>query len=106
MKIHRILFLCSTIALPQLALAELPFSNDAFGKVEGMLDFCARVDPPAAAKYAEKKKALVKGLPEKEVGEARETEKYKSAYASVSDEAGKQPKDHAVKACTSFLESK
>lgn len=105
MRLYRILCLSAVIALPQLALAKLP-PNSALGQVEGTLDFCAQVDPQSAAKYQELKRLLVQGEPEKEVAEARKTTEYKEAYDAISEALGKVPKDQAVKACTSLLESK
>ena len=58
MRTNRILCLGVALVLPQLALAKLPFTNDAFGKVEGTLDFCVQVDPAATPKYQERKKVL------------------------------------------------
>jgi hypothetical protein len=104
MKIHRILCLGAALVVPQLALAELPLPNDAFGKIEGTLDFCAQIDSGAAAKYQEQKQLLVRDVPEKEVAAARETTEYKEAYAWISDELGKLPKDKAVKACAAAVE--
>jgi hypothetical protein len=104
MKILRILCLVAAIVIPQLVLAELPFTNDAFGKVEGILDFCAKVNPQAASKYQEQKKALVKDVPEKEVAEARKTQEYKDAYDAVTSELGQLPKDKAVEACAASQE--
>jgi hypothetical protein len=106
MRMQRILCLATAIMLPELALAKMPFTNDLFGKVESTLDFCARVDPPAATKYREKKKVLVKGVPEKELAEARRTEEYKTSYGWISDELVKVPKNDAAKACTAALEIK
>jgi hypothetical protein len=106
MKVNRILCLAAALVLPQLALAELPFPNDAFGKTEGILDFCTQVDPQDAPKYQEQKKALVRDVPKKEVEEARQTQEYREAYHSTSDELAKVPKDKAVKACTDFLQRK
>ena len=105
MKIHRMLCLSAILAFPLLALAKLP-PNSSFGQVEGTLDFCAQADPQSAAKYAEFKKAMVQGEPEKEVAEARQSSEYKKAYDAIGEALGKVPKDQAVKACTSFLEGK
>lgn len=94
------------MVIPQLALAKLPMPNDAFGKVEGTLDYCAQIDSPNAAKYQEQKKVLVRDVPEKEVAEARETTEYKESYTWISEELAKQPKDKAVKACGASQEGK
>jgi hypothetical protein len=104
MKIYRILCLGATIVIPQLALAKLPFPNDAFGKLEGTLDFCAQANPEAAQKYQDAKKQMVHDVPEKEVAEARKTQEYKDAYQWTNDELAKVPKDKAVQACSAYLE--
>jgi hypothetical protein len=106
MKIHRILFVCAAIAIPQLTVAKLPFTNDTFGKIEGTLAFCAETDPKAAAKYKERVKPLVQGASEKELAEARQTKEYKEAFDWIHGELGKVPKAQAVKACTDFLDGK
>ena len=102
MEICRILCLSATIAISQLALAELP-PNSALGQVEGTLDFCAQVDQRSAAKYQKYKKILIQGVPEQEVAEARKSTEYKEAYDAIGEALGKVPKDQAVKACTALL---
>src|SRR5882762_3160513 len=79
MKKHRVLCLCAAIMFPQLVLANLPFANDSFGKLEGTLSFCSKLNPPGAAKYRELGKILVQGVPEKELAEARQTAEYKDS---------------------------
>ncbi len=106
MKINRILCLGAALVLPTLALAKLPFTNEAFGKVEGTLDFCVQADPQAAPKYEERKKLLVRDVPEKEADAARQTQEYRGAYNWISTELGKVPKAQATKACSDFLEGK
>jgi hypothetical protein len=100
MRIRRIFCLGTALLLPPLLLAKLPFSNDAFGRVEATLDSCAQADPAGAPKYQEQKKALVKDVPEKEVSEARASQEYRDAYDATTTEIGKQPKDKVVEACT------
>jgi hypothetical protein len=104
MKILRILCLGAAIVIPQLALAKLPLTNEAFGKLEGILDFCTQTNPQAASKYQERKKALVRDVPEKEVTEARESHEYRDAYEAVSAELSQMPKDKAVEACAASVE--
>jgi hypothetical protein len=106
MKIYRILGLGAALVFPQLVLAKLPFTNDAFGRVEGTLDFCAQADAQAAPKYEERKKSLVREVPAKEVDEARQTREYRDAYDWTIAELGKVPKAQASKACGDFLEGK
>lgn len=102
MKIHHILCLTAVLAVPQLGLAKLP-PNSTLGQFEGTLDFCVHIDPRSAAEYQEFKKALVRGEPEKDVAEARETKEYKDAYDAIGEALGKVRKDEAVKACTNGL---
>ena len=104
MKIHRIVCLAAAIVIPQFALAKLPFSNDAFGRVEGTLDFCVQADPQAAPNYQAQKRQMVRDVPEQEVSEARSTQEYKDAYEWMSNELGKVPKDKAVQTCRVSLE--
>jgi hypothetical protein len=103
MRVHRVLCLGAGLLLPQLVLAKLPFSNESFGTVEAMLDSCSKGDPAAAAKYEERKKALVANVPKKELTDARATTEYQDAYDATASEIGKQPKEKLVEACTAFL---
>jgi hypothetical protein len=104
MKIGRILCLGAAFVIPQLALAKVPFTNDMYGKVEGILDFCAKANPQSALKYREQKKMLVKDVPEKEVAEARQSQEYKDAHEAVSAELDKQSKEKVTEACAASVE--
>src|SRR5215472_18110338 len=103
MKILSIVCLTVVVVIPRLSFAKLPFENSIFGKVEGTLDFCSQVDPPSAAKYGAKKKALVEGLPEKEVADARETKEYKDGYGDAKTQLGKESKDDVLSTCKATL---
>ncbi len=105
MKIYRMLCLGTALVMAPVALAKLPFSNDAFGKVEGTLDFCAHTDSASSAKYRERKKILVKDVPEKEVAEARASQEYLDAHQEITTELEKLPKEKVVEACTAYLKS-
>jgi hypothetical protein len=72
-EINRILLVCAATMVPQLVNAKLPFSNDAFGKVEGILNYCGKIDTGSSAKYQERAKLLVKDVREKELTEARKS---------------------------------
>jgi hypothetical protein len=106
MNIHRILFVCAALAIPQISNAKLPFSNDAFAKVEGILTYCAKVNPESATKYQDAAKAFVKDIPEKEVTEARQTSEYKDSYEGISADLEKAPKEASLQACKAALETK
>jgi hypothetical protein len=106
MKILRIACLGSAIALSQLALAKMPLPNEAFGRIEGALDFCAQADTGNAAKYQQQKKVLVQGATDDEVAEARASKEYKENYDAATEEMGKQPKERAKKTCAAVLAGK
>ena|SRR5215472_5849692 len=106
MKTFRIVCLSAVLALPSLALATLALPNDAFGKIEGALDFCSKADPKSATKYQEKKKLLVQGASEKEVAEARASKEYKEGYDSATNDLAKEPKEQVAKSCAAALEAK
>jgi hypothetical protein len=106
MKIYRMLCLGAALALPSLVLAKMPLPNDAFGRLEGVVDFCAQADPQSAAKYQEQKKVLVQGATDEEVAEARASKEYKDGYDEATQEMGKQPKDQVAKACAAALGTK
>jgi hypothetical protein len=99
MRFHGLVLCCTAIALPQPASAQLPFSNDALGKLERTLSYCAEMNPNAAAKYQELSKRLLQGVPEKDLSEARATAEYKNSYDSIGAELAKVSKDEAAKAC-------
>ncbi len=106
MRIQRLLYLLATVLVAELALAKMPFTNEVFGKVEGTLDYCARIDSQSAAKYEKRKKDLVKDVPEDEVASARKTEDYKTGYEWISNELPKMSKEEIVGACAATLEGK
>src|SRR5271169_4124730 len=103
MKIHQILCLGAALVIPQLALAKLPLPNDAFGKIEGTLDFCAQANPQGASTYQQAKKMVAGDATEKEVAEARQTQEYKDGYQEISAQLAKVPKEKAVQACSAYL---
>src|SRR3981189_2564708 len=85
MKINRILFVCLAIAIPQLTMGKLPFSNDAFGNAPRTPSFCCDLKPESAAKYQEIVKRYVGEATAKELAEARKTPEYKAAYESSGE---------------------
>jgi hypothetical protein len=99
MRFHSLVLCCSAVALPQLASAQVPFSNDALGKLERTLSYCAEVNPNAASEYQELSKRLLQGVPEKDLSEARATAEYRDSYDSTGAELATVSKDEATKAC-------
>jgi hypothetical protein len=106
MKSLGIVCLSVALVLPPLVLAKLALPNDALGRVEGALDFCARTNPHSASKYEEKKKELLQGASDQEVAEARASKEYKAGYDAGTDQIAKQSQDQVKKMCAAALESK
>src|SRR5207302_2994799 len=106
MKLLRILCAGAAILIPQLVLAKLPFSNETFGKVEGILDFCAKADPQSAPKYQEQKKALVKDATEKEVALASLSHFFFGGVLHRSEEHTSELQSRENLVCRLLLEKK
>lgn len=105
MKTNRILCLCAAIMFPQLALAELPFTDQSLGTAQATVDFCAQIDPGTATKYQQQVTLLVQGVSEDEVAKIRSTDDYKDAYARASAALAEVSKPDAAEACNRFLET-
>jgi hypothetical protein len=97
MKASRILLLCSAVALPQLALANSQVDAQWLGTVEGILDFCVKVDPKDAASFQALRKSADGGTSEHDLTGLRGTPEYKNgldtinnALAQVSPQSGAQ----------------
>ena len=103
-KTGRIVCGCAALALAQSVLADEPtLSAQALGTVEGIVNFCAQVDPKAATRYQEQVKLLVQGAPEETVAEVRMSDAYRQAYDSVADAVSKGAERDAMKACRESL---
>jgi len=96
--------LCAAILFPQLALA-IPSSNQpagnvqasSFGTVQATLDYCARINPGASAKYQDEARLIVGG-------QFKGTNEYKDGYARAQDALDRVPVHEGKEACTDFLE--
>ena len=106
MRIFRITGIAAILMIASLANAKLPVPHGILGRVEGALDFCAQADAQSAAKYQEKKKEFSQGATDGELEEARDSQDYKDAYQSATDEMSKQSKDEAKKTCSAALAGK
>jgi hypothetical protein len=105
MKIRIALTCCVALVLPQLASADLPFPKDAFGKIESVLNFCAKANPKRASLFEAQDKMLVNDVPEKSLVEARASSEYKDAYDGTADSLSKATKEEAARTCNGFLVS-
>jgi hypothetical protein len=103
MKFHFIICLAAVITLPQLAPAAPSVPPNALGHVEGIVNFCVRVDPKSADKYKEIGKRVVDGMSQKELAEARSSTEYKESYEAITGELTKLPAEKAVEGCRAGL---
>jgi hypothetical protein len=103
MKIRRLLLLGTAVSVPQLGGAQLPIPNEAFAKIESVLDFCIKADPKDSDKYEKLREGLMKDSAEKDMLEARESQEYKDAYQQEKGEFTKMPKEKAIEACSASI---
>jgi len=106
MRIRRVLCLCVTFVVPQLALADLPVSKQALGQLDGILKFCAQANPQFARSYEEQAALLIGKVSPQELAAARKSGEYKRVYDSIRDQLSKLDKEHAAEACSSAAPSK
>ena len=103
MKSHEVLWVAAALSVTQLALADVPFSSHSLGMLESTLAFCAESNSTAAPKYQERATLMVRGIPEKELAKARDTEEYKGAYSSIASALAAVPKEQVEKTCAELL---
>jgi hypothetical protein len=103
MRIYRIVCLSAAFLLPQLAVAKLPLPENSLGKLEGILDFCAQVEPQEASKFEAHKKSLFGDASDEEIADARRSRDYDEGHNEISDKLAKVPNDKAVRACSAYL---
>jgi hypothetical protein len=104
MKASRILLLCAAVALPRLVLAansppSSPPGAQWLGTVEGILDFCVKVDPKDASAFQVLKKNTRGGLSERDLAGVRGTREYKDALRTISDDLAKVSPQGAAQSC-------
>jgi hypothetical protein len=107
MKTFLILGLGGAMALAQSAPQKNPINRESLGQTEGILGFCAKIDPQSAAKYREGANLLTRDESDKDVETARKSKEYHEAFDSTSAQFDKVPaSDEAVKSCKAFLGEK
>jgi hypothetical protein len=98
MKANRILLLCSAVALPQLALAEMP-SPQALGTVNAILTFCTAVDPHDAKSFQQEWTSVLSGTTGAQLSKAEGGSAYKQAYDTITGELKKLSGSGVASAC-------
>ncbi len=100
-------FLVLPLACPLLlAHAELPFSAQALATAQAMIDECSRTYPADAARYQDRARMIVKGLPDAELAAMRESDDFKTMYEAVRAGFAAQDAADAEKACNGLLNDK
>jgi hypothetical protein len=93
-----------TLALTGVATAAEPaVDGRALGVAESILNYCSRVDAPAAVKLHEKVDLLLHGVSAAAAAHVRGTNEYRVAYESVSDFVGKVDPHNAKRPCRAAL---
>ncbi len=70
------------------------------GKVEGILDFCAKVSGQLPRKDENRAARMLGAASEQQVAEARDSDDYKDSHDGITAELDKVPVDQARKACS------
>ena len=105
MKFFRILCLGAAIALPQFALAEVPFDVQTLALLDASMDFCSKANPASAEKFKDYATRLQKDVPKTDLDAVRNSDEYKETRKSISDQFNKLSKDEANKTCSDFLKT-
>src|ERR1700720_3806725 len=102
MRVRTILAAGAVLAVPHLALADLPVSKEMLGRVEAIVTFCSKVKPDAAASYWQPVKSLVAGIPAEQIDEVRSSPEYQDTFELTRSSLEKGDREQALRACTSL----
>lgn len=91
---------CTGLALPALVCADAPAPNaHVLGVAESVLNYCAPLDPPAAARMRTIIEQLVRGVSPQQLSEVRESDEYRKAYEAVVEFVGKIDPHNTRRVC-------
>ena len=99
MQFRHSLALLAALGLSQLAHAASPYGPRQLGAAQGVLDFCAQVDPVDATMFAGRVLWLYRGLTPQQIALVKSGDGFKSAYASVESVLGELPAANAKTVC-------
>lgn len=103
MKTTLAILLVLAAGCPSLALADPSFEVAQFGRMNGILNSCSRVNAQQASKYLLQIKALIGDANREAVDEARKSEPYQQAYQAITEELGNLGHDELAQACDRYL---
>ncbi len=97
---------CAFLAAPPLVLAEETAPDPrTLGMAEAILNYCARLDPAAAAKYQQQGKLLLQDASKKVLENVRRSSEYQQAYDAANESVAKLDEHEAKQVCSSSLPS-
>jgi hypothetical protein len=99
MKLFRIVSMSAAVMLPQYAFATSTITGPALGTVQGIYDFCIKVDPADAASFRAQEASLVHDISPQTVSNVQGSSDYKRAYDSITVILGKIPAHDLAKNC-------
>ena len=71
----------------------------ALGLTEALFSYCAKADPPSAARYKEKIKAAEQRASDEILAKVRQSDEYLKAHAAVDDFVAKVDEHNSKKVC-------
>lgn len=92
-------FLVLSLLAPAQTAPATP-NDSILGTLEGVLDFCGKVNPTASSTYQQLDALLTNGLTPASVTQSRKNQDYKNSHAKISQQLGELSKKQAVDSCT------
>jgi hypothetical protein len=97
---------CTLAGWSAAASATLPVPWDALANIEATVATCQEVDARRVSDYQQRLDALEQTFPRDELGQARRSEVYKSAYDSTRAQLKEMAPDEVLTACRGFVEGR
>lgn len=97
MRIRTTLLVCTVVALPQLALAQL--NSSGLGTAHEIYAFCAQLDPADATTFDQQWKSVLGNASSQEVSAAESSAGYQQAADSTKALLGRIPPSVLAEGC-------
>ena len=104
MRISGVVCLTAALALSCFARADgIAPTASALGMTEVLLNYCAKVDPSAVARYQQQAKLLTQGLSDDALDKLRSSDEYRQASDSTEDALRDSDQKQAKRTCSDSL---
>ncbi len=103
MKTMSILVFAAVMAYSEATLADSTVDAAQLGRMQGILNVCAKVNPRDASKYLLQIKAVIGDASKQAVDHAAKTDEYQQAYQAVTEELKNMAPEEMVQACNRYL---